>query len=66
MKICIVDMYKIKGKKGYYCKEKGNNFTFVSDIRLATDLTKEKAKDIMYNDDWYLKQYNASEMIMEE
>lgn len=31
MKICIIDMYKIKGKKGYYCREGEYCFSFVND-----------------------------------
>lgn len=66
MKIYIQNLYGINdGKKAYYRKS-GDCFDFVNSITYATSLTKDEADKIMLHKDYYLKQFNADTMGIEE
>lgn len=67
MKVFIKNLYGINdGRKAYYRKQGIGCFDFVNQKEFASDLTVDEAEQIMNHADWYKKQYNASEMTIEE
>mgnify|MGYP007000579286 FL=1 len=52
-------------RKAYYRKQGTGCFDFASSKEYASELTSKEAEDIMAYEDWYKKQYGASEMGIE-
>lgn len=65
MKVYIKNLYGFNdGKKAYY-RKLGLCFDFVNSKQFASDLTKEEAEKVLAHGEWYKKQYNASEIGIE-
>lgn len=66
MKVYLKNLYGIKdGDKAYY-RGQGGCFDFCCNKENASDLTKEEALHILEHADWYKKQFNASDMGIED
>lgn len=66
MYIAIKNLYGINdGMKAWYRKI-GHCFDFVADKGYATDLSEEETDNVLRYKDYYLGQYKASEMLVEE
>lgn len=62
MNIVIHNLHGLNnGNKAYY-RKLGDCFDFVSDKKLATDLTQQECEEIISHKEWYCEQYNASDM----
>lgn len=66
MKIFIKNLYGLNdGKKAYY-RKLGLCFDFVNKEEFASDLTEDEVKRVLDHGEWYMKQYNASEIGVQE
>ena len=66
MKVYIQNLYGIKdGRKSYYRKQGIGCFDFVNSKDFASDLTKEETENILNYSEWYMKQYNADKISVE-
>ena len=67
MKVILKGLYGLdNGTKAYYRKQGKCCFDFVGDVQFASDLTIKECVDILSQKGWYMRQYNASEMLIED
>lgn len=61
MVVEMVGLYGDPERKAWYRKE-GDCFNFVNDRSLATEIDVDEANEFVLNSDYYLKQFNASDI----
>lgn len=67
MKIYIKNLYGLKdGRKAYYRKQGTYCFDFAWSKDYASDLSDQEVKNVLEHGDWYMQQYNADEIGVEE
>lgn len=66
MKVYLKNLYGIKNDRKAYYRGQGDCFDFCCKKENARDLTKEEALHILDYADWYKKQFNASDMGIED
>lgn len=65
-RIKITNLYGLHDGHCAYYRKLGDCFDFVNDVKYSSELTGEEVEKIMSYRDWYLNQYKAEEMLIEE
>ena len=65
MFVRMLGLYGGKDDEAWY-RKLGDCFDFVSNKEFATDISEDECKNVIAHKDFYLKQFDASKMIMEK
>ena len=62
MKVKMLGLYGMNGTNAFFRKQGNYCFDFVSDEKLASDLSGEATQVILNGSDWYCKMFGADRL----